>query len=177
MRCLFRKHISPRIRAWISYHTRLIHYDDVIMTVISSQITGLTVVYSIVYSDAGRRKHQNSASLAFVRGIHRGPVNSPHKWPVTRKMFPFGDVIMIWGVITHPWSQFARRVGRSKLITGDRKRFRFIYCHTIQSDTSYHRNTIDHIIKTSKETHLIQNYLETNILHDDVIKWKLFRCY
>ena len=41
------------------------------------------------------KKTTNSASLAFVRGIHRGPVNSPHKWPVTRKMFPFHDVIMI----------------------------------------------------------------------------------
>ena len=40
------------------------------------------------------RKHQSSASLAFVRGIHRGPVNSPHKWPVMRKMRPFDDVIM-----------------------------------------------------------------------------------
>ena len=40
------------------------------------------------------KKHQSSASMAFVRGIHRGPVNSPHKWPVTRKMFPFDDVIM-----------------------------------------------------------------------------------
>ena len=40
------------------------------------------------------RKYQSSASLAFVRGIHRGPVNCPHKWPVTRKMFPFDDVIM-----------------------------------------------------------------------------------
>ena len=33
-------------------------------------------------------------SLAFVRGIHRWPVNSPHKWSVTRKMFPFDPVIM-----------------------------------------------------------------------------------
>ena len=41
-----------------------------------------------------QRKHQSSASLAFVRGIHRWPVNSPHKGPVTRKMFPFYDVIM-----------------------------------------------------------------------------------
>ena len=49
------------------------------------------------YSDVNQRKHQSSASLAFVRGIHRGPVNSPHKWPVTRKMFPFDDVIMIPG--------------------------------------------------------------------------------
>ena len=45
-------------------------------------------------SYANQRKHQSSASLAFVRGIHREPVNSPHKWPVTRKMSPFDDVIM-----------------------------------------------------------------------------------
>ena len=64
------------------------------MDAIASQITSLTIVYSIVYSDADQRKHQSSASLAFVRRIHRGPVNSPHKWPVTRKMFPFDDVIM-----------------------------------------------------------------------------------
>ena len=70
------------------------HYGDVIMGAIASQITSLTIVYSTVYSDADQRKHQCSASLAFVRGIHRGPVNSPHKWPVTRKMYPFDDVIM-----------------------------------------------------------------------------------
>ena len=73
-----------------------IHYDDVIMGAIASQITSLTIVYSTVYSDADHGKHESSASLAFVRGIHRGPVNSPHKWPVTRKMFPFHDVIMIY---------------------------------------------------------------------------------
>ena len=54
----------------------------------------LTIVYSTIYSGADQSKHQSSASLAFVWGIHRGPVNSPHKWPVTRKMFPFDDVIM-----------------------------------------------------------------------------------
>ena len=69
------------------------HYGDVIMSTIASQITSHTIVYSTVYSDADQRKHQSSASLAFVWGIHRGPVNSPHKWPVTRKMFPFDDVI------------------------------------------------------------------------------------
>ena len=67
--------------------TLFIHYSDVIMSTIASQITSLTIVYSTVYSDADQRKHQSSASLAFVRGIHRGPVNSPHKWPVTRKCF------------------------------------------------------------------------------------------
>ena len=64
------------------------------MGAIASQITSLTIVYSIVYLDAVERKRQSSAWLAFVWGIHRGPVNSPHKWPVTRKMFPFDDVIM-----------------------------------------------------------------------------------
>ena len=70
------------------------HYNDVMMGAIASQITNLTIVYSIVYSDADQRKHQSFASLAFVRGIQRWPVNSPHKWPFTRKMFPFGDIIM-----------------------------------------------------------------------------------
>ena len=70
------------------------HYSDVIMGIMASQITSLTIVYSTVYSGADQRKHQSSASLAFVREIHRWPVNSPHKWPVTRKMFPFDDVIM-----------------------------------------------------------------------------------
>ena len=70
-------------------------HNDVIMSAMASQITSLTIVYSTVYSDADQRKHQSSASLAFVRGIHRAPVNSPHKWPVTRKMFPFDDVIML----------------------------------------------------------------------------------
>ena len=70
------------------------HYSGVIKGTISSQITSLTIVYSIVYSDADQRKHLSSAPLAFVLEIHRGPVNSPHKWPVTRKMFPFDDVIM-----------------------------------------------------------------------------------
>ena len=70
------------------------HYNDVIMGAIAYQITSLTDVYSTVYSDADQRKHQSSASLAFVRGIHRGPVNSTHKGSVTRKMLPFDDVIM-----------------------------------------------------------------------------------
>ena len=61
---------------------------------IASQITSLTIVYSNLYSDADQRKHQSSVSLAFVWGIHQGLVNSPHKWPVTRKMFQFDDVIM-----------------------------------------------------------------------------------
>ena len=72
------------------------------MGTMTSQITSLTIVYSTVYSGTDQRKHQSFASQAFVRGIHRGPVNSPHKWPVTRKMFPFDDVIMSLAV----WARF-----------------------------------------------------------------------
>ena len=72
-----------------------LNYSDVIMGAEAFQITSLMIVYSAVYSDADKRKHQSSASLAFVRGLHRVPVNSPHKWPVTRKTFPFDDVIMV----------------------------------------------------------------------------------
>ena len=65
-----------------------------------------------VCSGADLRKHQSSASLAFVMGIHWLPVDSPHKGPVTRKMFPFDDVIMMltkvysfWGILKteHNW--------------------------------------------------------------------------
>ena len=68
--------------------------DDVIMGAMASQITSLTIVYSVVYSGSDQSKHQSCESLAFVWGIHWGPLNSPHKWPVTRKMSPFDDVIM-----------------------------------------------------------------------------------
>ena len=73
------------------------HYSDVLMGAMASlsQITSLTIVYSNVYSGADQRNHQSSASLTSVRETHRSPVISPHKWPVTRKMFPFDDVIMI----------------------------------------------------------------------------------
>ena len=68
------------------------HYNDVIMSAMASQITSLTIVYLSVNSGVDQRKHQSSASLAFVRGIPRWPVNSPHIGPLTRKMFPFDDV-------------------------------------------------------------------------------------
>ena len=79
---------------WVVRVAKRTHYGDVIMDAISTQISSLTFVYSTVYSDADQGQHQSSASLAFVWGIQRGPVNSPHKWPVTQKMIPFDVVIM-----------------------------------------------------------------------------------
>ena len=66
------------------------------MGAMASQITSLTIVYSTVYSSADQRKHQSSASLAFVQGTYRWPVNSPLKGPVTREMVPFDDYIIVY---------------------------------------------------------------------------------
>ena len=76
-------------------HEWAFHYSDVMMSARASHITGVSIVYSTVCSGADQGKYQSSASLTFVRGIHRWPVNSPHKGLVTRKVFPFDDVIMI----------------------------------------------------------------------------------
>ena len=107
------------------------YYNDVIMGAMASQITSLTVVYSIVYSAADQRKHQSSASLAFVRGIHRWPVNSPHKAPVTRRMFPFDDVIMALGILT--WTRSVPSI-REKWARFDTQRYGTFY-HNISSGT------------------------------------------
>ena len=86
-----------RLMSWLDmpgFFMPSTHYCDVTMATMASQITSLTIVYSTVYSDADQRKHQSSPSLAFVWRIHRWPVNSPHKWPITRKIFPIDDVFM-----------------------------------------------------------------------------------
>ena len=93
------KHVSVNLVPGVEGNDLLMaltitHYSDVIMRAMASQITSVSMICSTVCSDADQRKHQSSASLAFVRGIHRWSVNSPHKGPVTRKMFPFDDVIM-----------------------------------------------------------------------------------
>ena len=75
------------------WHKYVSHYSEIIMGTMTSQITSLTIVYSTVYSGADQKKI-SSASLAFMQEIHWWPVNSPHKWPVTRKRFPFDDIIM-----------------------------------------------------------------------------------
>ena len=111
------------------------HYSGVIMSAMASQITSLTFVYSTVYSGADQRKHQSSASLAFVRGIYRWPVNSPHKGPVTRKMFPFDDVIMVWVTCAYSTSH--------ELCT------RFMHCILLW-------------FATGEFTHILQGYFANN---------------
>ena len=124
------------------------------MSEMAFQITSLTIGYSIVYSGVHQRKHQSSASLAFVWGIHRWPVNSPHKGPVTRKMFPFEDVIM--------WLVF----------------------HLFQSCRIYNKGTVlanipmgpgDFTVSRVGSLLTDQGVIVTSqegLLHDYVIKWK-----
>ena len=76
------------------------------MSAMTSRITGVTIAYSIVCSGADRRKHQSSASLALVRGIHQWPANSPYKGLVKRKMFQFDDVIMLVTYRRAEWAIF-----------------------------------------------------------------------
>ena len=104
------------------------HYGDVITGTMASQITSLTIVYSTVYSGADQRKHQSSPSLAFVRGIHQGPVNSPHKWPVTRNLFPFDDVIM-----HEEWFQPHATHAQCRWIIGKNVDVYFLKCSTRRS--------------------------------------------
>ena len=144
-------HVSKRGHRWLSlaaiellnWSTRRytkMHYGDVIMGMIASQITSFTIVYSTVYSGANQRKHQSSASLAFVRGIHRGPVNSPHKWQVTRKMFPFDDVIMgkarthlgrMFSVISHPRVSLPETVLACQYLFCGQTRHHLRICHYV----------------------------------------------
>ena len=94
-----------------------------------SHVTSLTIVYSTVSPGADQRKHQSSAaSLAFVPGIHRSPLNSPHKWTMTRKMFPFDDVIMIY-IISH------QQMTETGLI--DTGKCKHIVCHDMRHQLVY----------------------------------------
>ena len=81
------QHCSP-------VHIETQHYNNVIVGALASQIICVSIVYSTVCSGEDQRKHRSFRSLAFVMEIHRWPVKSPHKGPVSQKMFPFDNVIL-----------------------------------------------------------------------------------
>ena len=106
----------------------------------ASQITSLTIVNWTVCPRAGERKPQSSASLAFVKEIHRWPVNSPHKELVRRKMFQFDDVIMCTDVTL--WS--SRKIGAPICVD-----------ISLQTYGSYHIWFSRTYSKTKKETSIL----------------------
>ena len=84
------------------------------MSTTVSQITSRTIVCSTVYSRRRSKKTSKVRVTGLCEGIHRWPVNSPHKGPITRKMFSFDDVIMMhnsWDVLCHEW-QIAKQLQR-----------------------------------------------------------------
>ena len=76
------------------------HYNDVMMSV----MTGVRIVYSTPCSGVNQRKPQSSASLTCVKGIHQWLGNSPREGPVTRKMFPFDDVVILVSSLMLFWT-------------------------------------------------------------------------
>ena len=90
----------------------------VIMNARSSQISSLTIVYLTVYSRRRWKKTSKLASLAFVWGIHRWPVYSPHRRPVTRKIFPFDDVTMCFQETCHCCYNIYHRKSFEYFVTG-----------------------------------------------------------
>ena len=114
-------------------------------------------VYSNADQSKHQSKHQRSASLAFLRGIHRGPVNSPHKWPVTRNMFPFEDVIMNSQI--RPMHENGHR-GRDK-VHMVQVQSKFIYL-------VFWSNTIIAIFIKRRHTYGTLLYFECNCAHIDV---------
>ena len=126
-------------------------------------------VYSTVCLGADQRKHQSSASLAFVWGIHRWPVNSPHTGPVTR---PFDDVII---VIDHATlCTFAYRTTLWSLFCIDDLVFHYsvLVRYPLQDiynvSIIYKKNPLSHRHLTKWPSVKINNF------HDYVIKWKHF---
>ena len=95
-------------------------------------------------SRAHQRKHQSSASLAFVRGIHRRPVNSPHKWPATRKMFPFDEVIMNITMVFPGMEIYTIKIRRSSLIFVMEIPLRHLYMEIIPKTLSVLRTDRKH---------------------------------
>ena len=93
------------------------HHDDVIMSLMASQITCVSIACLVVCAGADQRKHQRSASLTFVRGIHRSPAGFPHKGQVMRKMFLCDDVIVTFMNITFI---FGRCRSSSAVVTSDK---------------------------------------------------------
>ena len=99
------------------------------------------------------------ASLAFVRGIHRPPVNFPHKAPVTRKIFPFGDVIMEMCRNRHSQFRF-----HSAPLSYDRE---YVFCRYCDS-LIIHVHPV-YICKISSNERLCNNFWNSKSLKLDFV--------
>ena len=132
------------------------------MGVIASQITSPRIVYSTVYSDADQKKHQSSASLAFVRGIHRGPVNSPHKWPIKRgKCFHLMKSSCYWPFVRETTDGFPSRK------TSDVEHWCSLWCQSEQTfEQTLHAQVIWYVLKLIHVSLMMYNKIWINTSHE-----------
>ena len=125
---LWQYHILQRLcQLFGSLEKRSSHHSDVIISAMASQIIGVWLVCSTVcLSGTDQRKYQSSASLAFVRAIHRWPVDFPHRGPgpcitnviaTCRKNFSQWESSFLWKLRYH-WLKFLRRVAKTLVIQG-----------------------------------------------------------
>ena len=127
------------------------------MGAMASQATSLTIVYLTVYSGTEQRKHQSSASLAFVRGIHRWP---PHKGPVTQKMFPFDDVIMTLPMVVN--------TSPKHIHVGDTKAFNTetIYARAVSLVRSCHVLDTNQFLSYELAQHASSRFDSIGLMHE-----------
>ena len=88
----------PRLPGALDHYSAP-HYSDVIMSAMACQITGALIAYSTGLFRCRLKKTSKLRVTGLMRGIHRWPVNSMHRRPVTRNIFPFDDVIVKIGNI------------------------------------------------------------------------------
>ena len=146
------------------------------MGAMPSQIIRFTTVYSSVYSGADQRNHQSSASLAFLWGIHRWPVNSPHKWPVTRKNFSVDDVVLNYHCLR--WYQIKN--GNDGVMTWKRYLQKRPFFMKFSCKRQLMRNLLlpcqlgiydDSWLAFIKNRHLQSGFLETHKLWKAYLTW------
>ena len=129
------------------------------MSTMASQVTGVRIVCPAVCSGIDQRKHQSSTSLAFVRGIHQWPVDSHHKGPVTWKMFPFDDIIMVW--VACPSCLFWHLSGETSKISWGHTDFMYVWVN----DDYFHQ------IITWSSDDLLSKYIVLFPADDGFYRW------
>ena len=140
------------------------------MGAMASQITSLTIVYSTVYSSVDQRKHQSPTSLVCVQGIDRSPVNSLHKWPVTRHMFPFDDVIMNFILFLPLWlilNNMALHMDEVMVIS----KSAFYFPDNHQQIISQASCLVNTLRPRQNGTHLADNIFKCIFLNENVWIW------
>ena len=142
------------------------------MSAMASQINGISVVCWTVCSGSDQRKHQSSVSLAFVMGIPRWPVDSPPKGPVTQKMFPYDDVIMMPLLTCNHWKHKSHYNANFFFVTGSSTGCRYNNLQCQQWWQSWHHGNSQF---SAKELRLFHTIPLIRLISIQISHWSLNR--